>query len=75
MNNSFLALVRYALGACKRLVNRIDDSVGLCVSAKAPPNLPPGVPLMNPHLFMGQAAASGLPPFYVSYSQQRDNRL
>ncbi|XP_070173738.1 protein lingerer-like isoform X4 [Littorina saxatilis] len=36
----------------------------LPVTTKAPPNLPPGVPLVNPHLFMGQPAASGLPPYF-----------
>ena len=32
------------------------------VLAKAPPNLPPGVPLLNPHMFQ---AAGGIPPYFT----------
>lgn len=40
-----------------------SSSGSLPITTKAPPNLPPGVPLLNPHQYiMGQAGA--LPPFY-----------
>ncbi|KAL8577437.1 hypothetical protein ACOMHN_048072 [Nucella lapillus] len=46
------------------LASRVTASIPL--TTKAPPNLPPGVPLVNPHLFMGQAAAaSGMPPYFA----------
>ncbi|KAK7475145.1 hypothetical protein BaRGS_00033637 [Batillaria attramentaria] len=37
-------------------------SATLPLTTKAPPNLPPGVPLLNPQYIMGQAGT--LPPFY-----------
>ena len=65
VKNNFLALVSCALRACEGLVSKSDDSVWLCVSAEARPNLRPAVGMMNP----GQTASSGLWPSCVSYSQ------
>ena len=38
----------------------------ILISAKAPPNLPPGVPLFNPAMYLNQAAAGALPPYLAA---------